>query len=114
MNVIVQNGCRHILTRSDLESALAALPVSWLHDIQSVTLYQGQEPKIYVTYHKKERALGLYCPEHPEGLNRTAAVEELFIALACIKDRGDLPNRLSKTVRGAYQAEARKAMRSLQ
>ena len=114
MNVIVQNGCNHILTRADLESALAVLPINWLCDIQSVTLCQGQEPRIYVTYHKKENALGLYSPKTHNGHNKSAAIEELFIALACIKDRGGLPDRLSKSAREAYRDEARKLMGALQ
>ena len=114
MNVVVQNGCNHILSRADLESALATLPESWFRDIQSVTLCQGQESRVYASFHKKEHVLGLHCPENHEGLTKPAAIEELLIALACIKDRGELPDRLSKAARGAYQAEAKKALGALQ
>ena len=110
MKLVVQNGCRHILSRKDVESALLMLPPGWGTRVQKVVLYQGQESRVYVTFYAKEGALGLFCPEEHAGLNKAAALEELFLAFACIKDRGDLPERISESARESYRAEAQEAL----
>lgn len=106
MNVVVQNGCNHILSRRDVEAALKVLPNSWARGIGTVTLHQGKESMVYVTHHKKEGIIGLYCPSDHAGLSKAAAIMELFAAFACIKDRGELPARLSHSACEAYKSEA--------
>ena len=112
MNVVVQNDCKHILSRHDVEEVLLHLPSSWKHNIRNVTPYQGQEEKLYATYHQKEGVVGLFCPKQHDGLTKADALETLLVALVCIEDRGELPEKLSGSTLHAYRAEAARVLGS--
>lgn len=78
-------------------------PASWGSAVDSIVLYQGSEDSILVTYHPKEKILGLYWPLLPAPVvSKNTAVEELLIALAVIANTGNLPKKMSRTNRARY------------
>ena len=102
MKVVIQNGANHCLARREVEAMLAHFPAAWSRHVESIALYQGEGPSFYAQFFAKERTLGLHSPA-PEytPTRKSAAVEELLLALAVIAERGELPQRLNPSLRAA-------------
>jgi hypothetical protein len=81
---------------------LAHFPTAWSRHVESIALYQGEEPSVYAQFFPKEKILGLYSPARELASTRkSVAVDELLLALAVVAERGDLPQRLSPSLRAA-------------
>lgn len=104
MKLIVQDGSS--LSRSQLQAVVASLPERLSRPIGTVLVCASWEPSLRVTYHPKGRVLALHVPAHEHEPSPTASVvREFLVALAVVAERGDLPARLSRSVRAqAVQA----------
>lgn len=98
MKVTVQNGAAHGLSRKEVEAMVQVFPVAWARLVKSIVLYQG-EADIDVSFHPKEQIVGLYWPAVSVGHSKAEAIEVLLVALAVVADRGELPSRISPTLR---------------
>jgi hypothetical protein len=104
MKLVVQDGSS--LSRTQLQTVAASLPEALSKHIGVVLVCASWESSLRVSYSPKERVLTLFMPAHePEPLPTADVVREFLIALAVVAERGDLPARISKSVRAqAVQA----------
>src|SRR5262245_26137876 len=104
MKLVVQDGSS--LSRNQLQTVVASLPESLSKHIGMVLVCASWESSLRVSYSPKERALTLFIPAHEsEPLPTADVVREFLVALTVVAERGDLPVRLSKSVRAqAVQA----------
>lgn len=106
MRVVIQNGVRHALTRRDVEAMIPTFPPDWEREVASIVLYQTNEECLFSSYHPKEKILGLYWPASLGfRLSKTAAIEELCVALAVVSEMGHLPPRLARKRRAGYSEQ---------
>ena len=102
MKIIVQNGCSHSLSRSEVESIVSIFPSGWRKHVSSIVLYQSKG-EIKTRYYKKEQTLGLFGPMKPVVPQiKVLLIQELLIALGYIAENADLPQRISKSARLFY------------
>jgi hypothetical protein len=104
MKVTVQNGVTHGLSRREVEAIVQVFPAAWFRLVKSIVLYQG-EGNIDVTFHLKEQIVGLYWPSLSVGLSKTEAIDALLVALAVVAERGELPARISPSLRSRLLEE---------
>lgn len=103
MRVTVQNGAKHGLSRSEAEMIVRVLPPSLSSVAKSLVLYGTTDSEIKVTYHPKEQVIGLYWPSERNPVpSKSRAVEELLIALSIIAESGNLPERVSHSLRSRH------------
>ena len=101
MKVTVQNGAAHGLSRGEVEAMVRVFPAAWSHLVKSIVLYQGGEVEIDVSFHPKEKVVGLYWPSSSVvPSSKAKAIEKLLVALAVVAERGELPARMSTSLRG--------------
>lgn len=106
MKVVIQNGVRHALSRSDVEAMLPTFPPDWERQVTSIVLYQTSEARPFALYHPKEKILGLYWPATSSSpLSKSAAIEELCVAFAAVAEMGHLPPRLSGQRKADYSEQ---------
>lgn len=110
MKVVVQNGCAHVLGRQDVEDILPVLPKRIDRTVTSITLYQGDRDELFLSFHKKEKSLGLYCPTNAEHLSKRGAIELIVAGMLCIDERGEWPDRMPESRMTAYMEEARRLL----
>ncbi|MEW5789852.1 MAG: hypothetical protein AB1899_18580 [Pseudomonadota bacterium] len=105
MKVTVQNSATHGLSRKEAETIIRMLPPSIRRIAKSLVLYGTREPEICVTYHEKEQVIGLYWPmdRNPPPL-KSEAINELLAALSIIAESGNLPGRVSHSLRSRHLA----------
>jgi hypothetical protein len=106
MKVIVQDGATHSLSRKQAEAIIGLLRASWITAIDSLTLYQGNEEAFHVKHYPKARAVGMFWPpsSHPQP-TAAEATKELLVALAIATERGNLPLKISRSVRARTERE---------
>jgi hypothetical protein len=98
MKLVVQDGSS--LSRRQLQAVVASLPERLSKHIGTVLVCASREPSLRVTHHLKERTLALHVPAHePAPAPAVSVVREFLVALAVVAERGDLPARLSRSVR---------------
>lgn len=103
MRVTVQNGANHGLTRAEAEKVVSFLPEALSRSVKSLTLYQGSEPGIKISFHPKEKVVGVYWPSPSYPFpTKAEALEELLIALSIIAENGKLPESISKSLRAHH------------
>jgi len=98
MKVTVQNGATHGLSRKEVEAMVRVFPAAWSHLVKSIVLYQGGAD-IDVSFHPKEQTVGLYWPSLSVDPSKAEAIEVLLVALAVVAERGELPARISPSLR---------------
>ncbi len=79
-------------------------PAAWSRLVKSIVLYQG-EGSIDVSFHLKEQIVSLYWPSLSVGLSKTDAIDALLVALAVVAERGELPARISPSLRSRLLVE---------
>jgi hypothetical protein len=104
MKVVVQNGAAHGLSRRDVEAVIPLFPSAWSTAVQQITLYQGREQKVSVSFYPKQQILGLFWPAEASSVPKAEALRELLLALSVVSDRGELPARLPASVRERHNA----------
>lgn len=105
MKVTVQNGATHGLSRRDVESIIPLFPRAWLVAVQQIVLYQGKGKDVSALYYPEKRLLGLFWPVDATNVSKAAGLEELLVALSVVADRGELPARLSKSIRKRHAGD---------
>jgi hypothetical protein len=91
MKLVIQNGCRHTLTRKEFESMLAFLAPSWSKRVNSIAFYSGAEPFLRTQYFEKEKVLGLFWPKEQSDIDeKRQAIQEIIASLECISKNCDL------------------------
>ena len=113
MKVVVQNGCEHVLSRKDVEAVLSKLPVRLSRVVNTIALCQGDISGLEFSFHKKEKTLELFSLRSLEPIEKGKAIELLVAGLLCVDDRGEWPERLSVSKRGAYITEAKRLLGGL-
>ena len=103
MNVVVQNGAEHCLSRAEVEAMVPSFPHSWNRFVGTILL-AGGGTELVASFHEKEKVLSVQSPPRTSAASdKVAAVGELLIALAAISELGQLPKRLSKSHRHNFE-----------
>jgi hypothetical protein len=104
MKLVVQDGS--VLSRRTLQILLPLLPISWVAPVDTLVVYSAQNDALSFSYYKKERVLGVHWPSSASSPpDREAAITELAVALVIVATRGNIPNRVGKSVREAALTE---------
>ena len=104
MKIVMQNGCKHALSRDDVDAVLQNISPKYFENISNIALYQSQNEDIYVKYYRKEKIIGLFCAKDSK-VSKRDVINELLISLAVIYDIDDYPLRLSESRRRHYLEE---------
>lgn len=106
MKVVIQNGAAHPFPRAQAEAMVALFPGRWLKTVKSLTFYQARGSSLEFKHHPEEQALGMFWPS-AANLQPTPveAVHELLVALAIVAERGNLPSRVSSSLRAWAEQE---------
>ena len=104
MKVVVQNGAAHGLTRREVEAVIPLFPSGWSKSVEQITLYQGQSESVSAVFYPKKRALGLFWPADVASVSKAEGLRELLVSLSVASERGELPTRLSPSVRERHNA----------
>ena len=105
MKVTIQNGATHELSRKEVEAMIQVFPTAWSRLVKSIVLYQG-DADIDASFHPKEQIVGLYWPSESVAHSKAKASEALLVALAVIAERGELPARISPSLRSRLLEQA--------
>ena len=98
MEVIVQNGSNHCLSRSELEAIIPLFPPSWSAVVERILLARGDLEPVTVFY-PKAKELCLSCSIIEGKTNKAEVVLELIVALATISEKGILPRKFNASFR---------------
>ena len=93
VQVVVQNGTQHGLTRRAVESALPLFPPSWCRAVETILLCGGST--LDASFHAKERTLAVSWPRRPPFPSKVDALDALVAALAAVAEFGELPKQFS-------------------
>lgn len=99
MKVVVQNRAVHSLSHTELEAMVKLFPSTWSRLVKAIMLAQSNGTEVAVTFHPKERVLGLHWPRASVSTSKLEAIEALLASLVTIAERGDLPKRVSPSLR---------------
>lgn len=104
MEVVVQNGANHCLSRSEVESMTPLFPAAWSTNVKKILLARGNTNPS-TSYYPKAKELCISCSSIEGGANKAQAVSSLLIALAAVATRGDLPQPLSASLHRHLEQE---------
>lgn len=105
MNVVIQNGATHGLTRREMEAIVGVLPSAWRRAVKSIILYQAQGVTVYAEFYPKKQVLGLFWPLASDvavAQSKADAIEELLVSLALVSETGSLPKHIASSMRKKY------------
>lgn len=105
MKVTIQNGATHGFTRRDVEAIIPLLPESWSASVQQIVLYQAKGPGVSAVFYPKAHSLGLFWPADVETVSKAEGLEALLVALSVASERGEVPERLSKSMRKEHSSK---------
>ncbi len=105
MKLVIQNGCRHTLTRKEFEPMIELFPPKWSKRVKTIAFYKGDEPAIRLQYFEKEKVLGIFWPKESQGKQeKLQAIQDILVSLECISenhllclDRSNLDHLLDRT-----------------
>ena len=98
MEVVVQNGANHCLSRAEVEKFTPLFPSSWSAVVEKILLARGGLAPV-TAFYPKAKELCLSCSIVEGEANKAEAVVELLVALAAIKEKGILPQKLNTSFR---------------
>ncbi len=101
MKIVIQTG-NHV-GRDDLDYFISTIPSEWKALLGTIVVYGSNEEMLQITYHKKERLLGIHCSSSYSG-SKFDVLEEAAIGLAAVCDLGYVPGKLSSSRRKEYKA----------
>ncbi len=91
MKLVIQNGCRHTLTRKEFEAMIELFPLKWSERVKTIAFYKGDEPAMRLQYFEKEKVLGLFWPKESQGKEeKLQAVQDILLSLECISENHSL------------------------
>ena len=78
-------------------------PKAWEQAVESVVLYQHDKPDIQCQYNGKAKFLGIFWPGQGSPMpSKSESVDEVLIAMAAIAERGELPAKMSRSMRDHF------------
>ncbi len=93
MKIVMQHG--HVVDRKDIEFFVEKAPGSWTKAFKSIIVYTAVKEPFEITFHSKEKVLGIHISKEYSG-SASEAIEEIAVASQAIKDHGHLPDKLPK------------------
>ena len=93
MKIVMQHG--HVVDRKDIEFFVEKAPSAWTKAFRSIIVYTAVKEPFKITYHSKEKVLGIHISRKYSG-SASEAIEEIAVASQAIEDHGHLPNKLAK------------------
>ncbi len=109
MKLVVQDGAG--LSRRTLETILPLFPSAWRGPVQTVVVYATYQDSLSFSYSRQAKSLAVHWPSfNGEAPSRAQAITELGIMLAVINKLGELPPKLSKSVRAAALSEIQSSL----
>lgn len=110
MKLKVQDGSS--LSGHQLRALVAGLPASLLRNVSSIFVGASWEASLRLSYVQSPRYLALQVPAPPYAvpLPTETVVRELLIALVVIEERGELPAKLSTSLRARAAQVAEELM----
>jgi len=93
MKIVIQQG--QVINREDIEIFLEKAPKSWSKSFSTFTIYTSVKEPFRISYHPKERVMGIHISKEFKGTN-SEAIEKIAIASQAIEEFGHLPEKLSK------------------
>ena len=97
MRLDVQDGTS--LSGSQLRALVTSLPKPLLKGVAHIYIRAWYEPSIRASYRPHHLMMEVPAPPYAVPLPTEAVVRELLIALAVIAERGELPAKLSTSLR---------------
>jgi hypothetical protein len=94
MKIVMQHG--HVVKRQDIEGFIEQAPNSWCKAFESIIIYTEINKPIRITFHPKEKVLGVHVSRKYDG-TAIEVVEEVAVAAQAIEELGHLPNKLAKS-----------------
>jgi len=101
MKIVVQTG-DHV-SREDLEYFASKIPSAWRRFFETIVVYGSREKDSKISYHEKEKVLGVHVPSAYKGTSEDL-LEEMAISLAALSDMGHVPDRLPTSRVKEYKA----------
>lgn len=98
MNVVVQNGAGHCLSKAEVEAMLPLFPPSWSEGVARILLTKRGGAPIAVFY-PKSKELSLSCALVDGTADKAETIVALVVALAAVNEKGVLPQKLNESVR---------------
>lgn len=103
MKVTIQNGSLHGLSRRDVEAVAPLFPKSWSEVVTLIVLCHGEGSTVSTAFYPKQKTMALFWPSSlVTAPTKLEAVEELLVALSIARERGELPERVSKSLRAGH------------
>lgn len=99
MKIVMQHG--HTIDREDINNFLKTIPSSWSKAFDSIVVYSSIKELFTISFHPKERILGVHISEKYLG-SPIEVIEEIAVASQVIQELGHLPRKLSKQKRSHY------------
>lgn len=101
MKIVVQTG-DHV-GREELEYFVSKIPSAWRYFFETIVVYGSREEDSRISYHKKEKVLGVHVPNTYKGTSEDL-LEEMAISVAALNDMGHVPDRLPTSRVNEYKA----------
>ena len=101
MKIVVQTG-DHV-GRAELEYFVSKIPSAWRRLFETIVVYGSREEDSRISYHEKEKQLGVHVPSAYKGTTEDL-LEEMAISLAAVNDMGHVPDRLPSSRVKEYKA----------
>jgi len=86
-----------------LEYFVSKIPSVWRRFFETIVVYGSREEDSRISYHEKEKLLGVHVPSAYKGTTEDL-LEEIAISLAAINDLGHVPGRLPSSRVEEYRA----------
>jgi len=102
MKVVVQNGANHALTRGVVEELVQHMPQTWKAALEQIVILASCGAKPTVAFHSKSKSLEICGPEDRKLLPQF--VSELLISCSIIAEDGDMPGKISPSLRRHHAA----------
>jgi hypothetical protein len=96
MKIIVQNGAKHLLTRNVIESLLPKMPTEWGEGVDSILICSSTSERPLIEYYPKMKQVAVWGTNTEKSL--FLILRELFVSLSVLFERGDLPQKLNKSL----------------
>ncbi len=100
MKIVIQHG--YVVKREHIEEFISRAPNSWCKAFETIIVYTEIKEPIRITYHAKERVLGVHLSKKYKG-TPSEAIEEIAVASQAIEELGHMPDKLAKSKDKAFQ-----------
>jgi hypothetical protein len=92
----------HTVDRKDIETFVEKAPKAWSKAFNTIIVYTAVRELFQITYHLKEKVLGIHISKKYEGTT-SEAIEEIAVASQAIEALGHIPDKLPKQKESDYR-----------